>query len=465
MNTVPNFPTIAEASDLIARGEITPVDLTQHCLSRIAAQDGVLHSFLTFTGEQALQAAEQATAEIRSGQYKGPLHGIPVGIKDIFDTAGVRTTGNSRLLEERVPSETAESVKRLEAAGAIVLGKLTTHEFALGGPSFDLPWPPARNPWDKARFTGGSSSGTGAAVAAGLVLAGTGSDTGGSIRNPAAYCGITGLKPTYGLVSRRGVIPLAFSLDHVGPMAWNAEDCAIMLQAMAGFDARDPGSASVAIPDYRQALATGVAGLRVGIIRHFHEEDRAAEPAMLAAFEDAVHVLTALGCKVSEARLSPLSQYAACGNVIMLSEAYAIHEQDLRDRPDMYGYACRARMSIGAMITAADYLRAQRRRTELVAETAAAMHQFDVLLTVTAASEAPEITQVGPFGSYEKPLYTMPANVTGSPTISVCCGYSANGLPLGMQMSGRPFDDATVLRLAHAYETATAWRGKRPQVM
>src|SRR5205807_6258906 len=243
------LPTIAAAAQLIASRALSPVELTRSCLARIEALDGRLNSFLLVRAEAALAEAAAAEAEIARGDYRGPLHGIPIAHKDIVETAGIRTTAHSKLLRDFVPQRDATIVRRLAAAGTILLGKTATHEFAMGGPSFDLPWPPARNPWNTDHFTGGSSSGTGAAVAAGFILGGSGSDTGGSIRLPAAYCGVTGLKPTYGRVSRYGVLPLAYSLDHVGPLAWSAEDCAILLQAMAGHDPADPASADIAVPD------------------------------------------------------------------------------------------------------------------------------------------------------------------------------------------------------------------------
>src|ERR1700681_4192508 len=259
---VPDYLTIAEAARLIEKKELSPVELVDSRLDRIARLDGKLNSFIRVLGDKARADARAAEAEIAAGKYRGPLHGIPIGLKDIYETAGVATTGHSKVMQDHVPKADAFSVARLRAAGAIVMGKLATHEFALGGPSFDLPWPRARNPWDTSRFTGGSSSGTGASVAAGLVLGGTGSDTGGSIRGPAAYCGLAGLKPTYGLISRMGILPLAFSLDHAGPLAWTAEDNAILLQAMAGHDPADPASADHTIPDYRAALTGDVKGLR-----------------------------------------------------------------------------------------------------------------------------------------------------------------------------------------------------------
>src|SRR5579863_6570054 len=276
---VADFLTIAEAARLIERRELSPVELVESRLDRIARLDRKLNSFIRVLADEARRDARAAEAEIAAGRYKGPLHGIPIGLKDIYETAGVATTGHSKVMQDHVPKADAFSVKKLREAGAIILGKLATHEFAFGGPSFDLPWPPARNPWDTGRFTGGSSSGTGAAVAAGLVLGGTGSDTGGSIRGPAAYCGLAGIKPTYGLVSRMGILPLAFSLDHAGPLAWTAEDNAIMLQAMAGHDPADPASAECPIPDYRRSLEGDLKGLRIGLVRHFYERDNVANAA------------------------------------------------------------------------------------------------------------------------------------------------------------------------------------------
>src|SRR3954451_19373389 len=316
---VPDFLTIAEAARLIETRELSPVELVDSRLDRIARLDDRLHSFIRVLADGARADARAAESEIAAGRYRGPLHGIPIGLKDIYETAGVPTTGHSKVMQDHVPKADAFSVARLRAAGAVVVGKLATHEFAFGGPSFDLPWPPARNPWDTSRFTGGSSSGTGAAVAAGVVLGGTGSDTGGSIRGPAAYCGLAGIKPTYGLVSRMGILPLAFSLDHAGPLAWTAEDCAILLQAMAAHDPADPGSAKCPIPDYRAALSGDVKGLRIGLIRHFYERDHEANAATRQAIDTAAKTLQGLGCAVRDVPLSPLADWAACGVTIMLS--------------------------------------------------------------------------------------------------------------------------------------------------
>ncbi|HJU15487.1 MAG TPA: amidase [Stellaceae bacterium] len=461
---VADFLTIAEAARLIERREVSPVELVDSRLARIERLDNRLHSFIHVLAEEARAEARAAEAEIAAGRRRGPLHGIPIGLKDIYETKGVATTGHSKVMQDHVPQADAFSVARLRAAGAIVLGKLATHEFAFGGPSFDLPWPPARNPWDTDRFTGGSSSGTGAAVAAGLVLGGTGSDTGGSIRGPAAYCGIAGIKPTYGLISRRGILPLSFALDHAGPMAWTAEDCALLLQAMAGHDPADPASANRPIPDYRAALDRGARGLRIGLVRHFYERDNEANTATRQAIAAAAETLQGLGCTVREVTLSPLADWAACGVAIMLVEAYAIHEANLRRRFTDYGEAFRDRMALAGLITGADYVQAVRRRRELVDELDRAMADLDLVMTAAAPSEAPRIDAVGKFSTFERPLLTMPFNVTGSPAMAMCCGFTEAGLPLSFQIVGKRFDDATVLRLAHAYEQATPWRARRPQL-
>src|SRR3954449_4065123 len=461
---VPDFLTIAEAARLIEQRELSPVELCDSRLDRIATFDDRLHSFIRVLSDSARDEAKAAEAEIAAGKYRGPLHGIPIGLKDIYETGGVPTTGHSKVMQDHVPKADAFSVKKLREAGAVVMGKLATHEFALGGPSFDLPWPPARNPWDTNRFTGGSSSGTGASVAAGLVLGGTGSDTGGSIRGPAAYCGLAAIKPTYGLISRAGILPLGFSLDHAGPMAWTAEDCAILLQAMAGHDPADPASANRPIPDYRAALQSGAKGLRIGLIRHFYERDNQANAATRGAIDAAAKALEGLGCSVRDITLSPLADWAACGVTIMLSEAYAIHEANLRRRFTDYGEIFRDRMVLAGLITAADYIQALRRRRELIAELDQAMADLDLVMTAAAPSEAPRIEEVSKFAIMERPSLTMPFNVTGSPAMSVCCGYTEAGLPLSFQIVGKRFDDATVLRAAHAYEQATPWRDRRPKL-
>src|SRR6266404_3074049 len=414
---VPDFLTIAEAARLIERKELSPIELVESRLDRIARLDGRLNSFIRVLAEEARAEARAAEAEIAADRYRGPLHGIPIGLKDIYETAGVATTGHSKVMQDHVPRADAFSLARLRDAGAIVMGKLATHEFAFGGPSFDLPWPPARNPWDLSRFTGGSSSGTG------------------------AFCGLAGIKPTYGLISRVGILPLAFSLDHAGPLAWTAEDSAIMLQAMAGHDPADPASADHPIPDYRAALQRDANGLRLGLVRHFYERDNEANVATRDAIAAAARTLEGLGCSVREATLSPLADWVACGVVIMLCEAYAIHEENLRRRFTDYGEMFRDRMALAGLITGADYVQALRRRRELIDELDRAMESLDLLLTAAAPTEAPPIDAVGKFSTFERPLLTMPFNVTGSPAMSGSCGYTDSGLPLSFQIVGKRFDD------------------------
>jgi aspartyl-tRNA(Asn)/glutamyl-tRNA(Gln) amidotransferase subunit A len=455
-----SFFTVAEAARLIAAKKLSPLELTQDCLQRVRELEPKLHAFVTLTEELALRQAKA----LQRKKAKTPLHGIPIGLKDIFCTAGIRTTAHSRQLADHVPKEDAFSVMKLRDAGAIVLGKLATHEFAFGGPSFDLPWPPARNPWNAAHFTGGSSSGTAAAVAAGMVLGGTGSDTSGSIRSPAALCGIAGLKPTYGRVSRRGVLPLAFSMDHAGPMARTAQDCALLLQAMAGHDALDPGSADVPVPDFSKDLGKTIRGVRIGVARHFFERDHKASDDTVNAIDAALKVLRRLGCKVKEVKLPALGEWHAAGVLIMLGEGYAVHEAWLKSRPERYGEFLRDRISMGAFISAADYIAAQRRRRELAAAMQAVMEDVDILVSAGQPGEAPRIEAVQKWHLLEVPGFAMPSSLTGAPAISVCCGFGAQGLPLGIQLSARPFDEALLLRVAHAYESAAGWQARRPEI-
>ncbi|SEA39300.1 amidase [Rubrimonas cliftonensis] len=456
--------TIAEAADLIRDGKLSPVGLVEDCLRRIDALDGTYHAFIEVLREPALAAARAAEAEIAAGRWRGPMHGVPIGLKDIYETKGVRTTGHSRVAADYVPTEDATTTAMLEASGAINLGKLATWEFAIGGPSFDLPWPPAGNPWRHDHDPGGSSSGTGTAVATGMVLGGMGSDTGGSIRFPAALCGIAGIKPTYGRVSRAGVMPLSFSLDHAGPMAWTVEDCAIMMQALAGHDPRDPASAELPVPDYRAALTGDAKGLRVGVLRQFYETDAPADADCAAAFDAALAALADLGATVVELpALSPMQDYLAAAFLISRSEAFAIHEETLRASPGLYGEVARERMLMGALVTGADYVQAMRRRRELCVEFAAAMRGVDVVALPTLPTAAPKLGAYGKHFTIDRPLYTTPFNLTGSPALSVCDGFSAEGLPFGLQIVGHPFDEATVMRVGDAYEKATQWRGMRPE--
>jgi Asp-tRNA(Asn)/Glu-tRNA(Gln) amidotransferase A subunit family amidase len=454
--------TIAEAAKHIAAKQLSPVELAKTHLERIRRLDPQLHAFLLVTEERALADAKAAEARQMSGSLRGPLDGIPIAHKDIYCTAGIRTTAHSKLLEHNVPTEDAHTVKKWADAGVVMLGKLATHEFAFGGPSFDLPWPPARNPWNTEHFTAGSSSGTGAAVAAGLILGGTGSDTGGSIRGPAALCGIAGIKPTYGLSSRRGILPLAFSLDHAGPMAWTAEDCALLLQGMAGHDPLDPASVDRPVPNFTAEIGKGVKGLRIGVVRHFFETDNRASDATRKGIDTALDFFRKEGADVRNITLSPLIDYHAVGYLLMISEAFALHGPWLRKHFMDYGELFRDRVSLAATISGPDLVQATRRRRELCREMADRMADLDIIVSASQPAEAPKITELPKWIGIEKASFTMPCNVTGFPAISICTGFGEGGLPVSIQLAGKPFTEPMLFRAAHAYETATPWRSKRP---
>ena len=462
MKTDPTLLTIAEASALFESRKLSPVELTKACIAKTEALDPTLLSYVKFTPEAALESAKAAETAITGGKRVSPLQGIPIGLKDIYDTAGVTTTGHSRLMQQRVPSEDATTVAKLKQAGCVITGKLGTWEFAIGGPSFDLFHPPARNPWNTECQTGGSSSGSGAAVASGLVLGAMGSDTGGSIRSPSALCGIAGIKPTYGLVSRKGVLPLSQSLDHAGPMAWTARDCAMMLQVLAGHDPGDPASAKETIPDYTAMMSKPVKGLKVGVVRHFYEKDHVATNSVKAAVEASLAVFRDMGCIVSEVTLPPLIEFAAVNMVIMSCEAYSIHEKHLIETPELYGEICRDRIMLGSLVSGSDYVNAQKRRRELCAEVAAAMAGVDVLVTAASPFPAQKLAEVPKWLMYDKPSITSPFNVTGLPALATCAGFDAAGMPLSIQIVGKPFADALVLALGDAYEAANGWRSQRP---
>jgi len=458
------LPTIAEASRRLADKTISPVELTRGCLEKIETLNPEFGAFITVTAERALAEARAAETRILREGPRTPLDGIPIAHKDLLETAGIATTAHSRILKDNIPSRDATVVKRLADAGTVMLGKLATLEFALAGPSFDLPWPPARNPWNSAYFTGGSSSGTGAAVALGMILGGTGTDTGGSIRGPSALCGISGIKPTFGRCSRTGVIPLAHSLDHIGPMAWTAEDCAMLLQEMAGFDPSDRLSAIVAVPNFSEGIGKSLRGLRVGVVSHFHERDNPVSQETAAAISDSLRILRSGGAVIEDVSLSSLSDYSAANRIIMNAEALAYHEQTIKTSFLEYGERMRNRMVLASFLSSSDYIQAQRRREELRAEFAAVMENFDVLVTAAVADEAPLIDQVPFWDGLEKPSFALPWNLTGYPAMAVCMGFGPKGLPLSVQIGGRPFDEVTVFKVAAALEASTNWRQMRPNV-
>jgi aspartyl-tRNA(Asn)/glutamyl-tRNA(Gln) amidotransferase subunit A len=455
--------TLAEASRLIAARKLSPVEYTRALLARTDALEPQLNAFITRTSDAAMDGARAAEAEIVRGGWRGPLHGVPFAVKDIYDTAGILTSGHSRTNIDRVPAKDAATVARLKGAGAVLTGKLATHEFAHGGPSFDLPWPPARNPWNTAHFTGGSSSGSGAALAAGLVPVSLGSDTGGSIRGPAALCGIAGLKPTYGLVSRAGVIPNSYSYDHCGPMARTSEDCAVILTTIAGHDPADPASAVQPAADYSVGLGEGIKGLRIGVIRHFWESDLAVSAELKAAMEQAIAVLRDLGATLEDVTLRPLQSYSDVKIVTAESELFSLHLPELIARPEAFGQDFRARSLAACLFTAEDYVQASRERRRILAEIRPIYRRFDLLLTANG-SPAPRLDAHNSLSFWQRPNFTCPFSCTGGPALAVLCGFSESGLPLSLQLAGRPFDDARVLRAGHAFEQATGHWKRRPKL-
>lgn len=453
---------IDEAALLIRGRKLSPVEYTQALISRVERHDGRINAFLRFTPEIALADARRAEAEIMAGNWRGPMHGVPYGLKDIVDYAGLPTTAHSAVLKDNIAPSDAAVTQKLRAAGGVFMGKLATHEFATGGPSFDLPWPPARNPWNRDHFTGGSSSGSGAATAAGFLPMAIGSDTGGSIRNPATLCGVTGMKASYGLVSRRGVFPLAYTLDHVGALTRTVSDSAIVLNLLAGHDAADPGSMPRPACDYTGQIGRDIRGLRIGVIRHFYAEDIVADPEMLAAIDAAVEVLRGLGAQVRELRIAPLQQYMAVNRAILTAEAYAIHQQWLRERPQDYGAITRERFFAGATLTAADYINATRLRAKLTSQFHQQFEDIDVALTASAHDPACRIDDAAANDYTYGRQARSPFNVTGSPAMSVPAGFSSKGLPLGFQIVAAPHQEALLFRVGAAYEAATSWTRRHP---
>jgi aspartyl-tRNA(Asn)/glutamyl-tRNA(Gln) amidotransferase subunit A len=459
-----HWMTATEAAQAIAARKLSPVELMTALLERIARLDPKLNVFIRLDGDAAMDAARGAEAEITSGRLRGPLHGVPVGIKDIIDVAGLPTTCHSKILIDNVAATDAVCVSHLRGAGAIVLGKLSTHEFAIGGPSFDLPWPPARNPWNPDHHPGGSSSGSGSGIAAGLFPMALGSDTGGSVRNPASACGIVGLKPTYGLVSRRGVFPLSFTLDHVGPLTRTVADNALMLDIIAGHDPLDPGSATAPWGRYASGLDRGVRGMRIGFIRHFHESDLPADPEVAAGLENVAGTLQKLGADIRDVRLPTLGDFAAVNRVILQSEAWAIHGRWLRERPSDYGRLARRRLLPGAFMSAGDYVQAARRRLEMIAAVEDALREADVLLCASAMDPPSRLDDpVETERTYPRQART-PFNVTGHPALAMMAGLSSTGLPLSVQFVGRNFAEATLFQVAGAWGRVAGTEEKHPPI-
>jgi aspartyl-tRNA(Asn)/glutamyl-tRNA(Gln) amidotransferase subunit A len=463
------WASMGELARLVATKAVSPVEVVQAHLDRIAALDGQVKAFITVMADAALQSAKAAEAAVMARESLGPLHGVPVGLKDLYCTRGVKTTAGSRILGDWVPAEDATVVSRLAGAGAIMLGKLNMHEFAYGPEGLNVHYGTSWNPWDASthRIPGGSSSGSGAGVAAGLCPGALGSDTGGSIRIPSSLCGLTGIKPTYGRVSRAGALPLAWSLDHVGPMCRSAADCALMLGAMSGYDPRDPSTSVLPVPDYTAALTGQVKGLRVGLLRRAFLES-AGEPQRRAV-EAAVKALETLGASVREVELPQMKYAAGAAAAVISAESYAYHEPWLKSRIAEYGPDVRERLLVGAFVSGTDYLRGQRVRQLIRDEVDQVLGGLDVLIAPTLPIAAvPVGTREVEIDGRPHPVrpslvrYTRPFNASGHPAASVPCGFTADGLPIGMQVIGRSFDEATVLRVADAYQLVTDWHARRP---
>ena len=455
----------AEIAAAYAARSLSPVEIVRVLLDHVSQCDPQLNAFITLDRDRVLRDAATAERELLAGQRRSPLHGVPIAIKDIVDVAGEATTCHSRLMLDHVAREDAGVVERLRESGAILFGKTALHEFAIGGPAFDLPFSPARNPWNRAHHPGGSSSGAGAALAAGMVPLALGTDTSGSIRNPASACGLVGLKPTYGLVSRRGAFPLSFTLDHLGPMSRTVTDAALSLQAMAGHDPRDPSSARTAAGGYSSALEQGLRGLRIGFVRHFHEQDMQASGEVAAAMDAAAALLGAEGAEVREIRLPPLQHFTWAQRVIFHAEAWAVHREWLCSRPQEYASISRRKLLPGAFLGAGDYLQAQQNRTRMIEAVNGALQEVDLLLTANSMDTPSLVDDAEEAVRTYSRHARSPFNLTGHPAIALMCGISDAGLPLSMQLVGRPFDEATVLRAARGYERATPWHELHPSTL
>jgi aspartyl-tRNA(Asn)/glutamyl-tRNA(Gln) amidotransferase subunit A len=459
-STEGHLETIVEIAERLRRKEVSPLELTRACLDRIEKRNAALNAFITVMGKSALVEAGAAEMEILRGEWRGPLHGIPIALKDLIDTSGTRTTAASAVFQDRVPSEDAEVVRRLRRAGAVIIGKNNLHEFAYGGSSLVSFFGDVHNPWNTEHIAGGSSGGSAAAVAAGLCYAAIGTDTAGSIREPAALCGCVGIKPTYGRVSARGVIPLSWSLDHVGPLAATVGDAAVVLQAIAGYDPIDIGSADIPVSDYVSGLGEGTRNLRVGVPRaHFYEE---LDEEVRAAVEKALGVI---GTLVASVRDVPIE--VSSDRTVQAAESFAYHAENVARTPELYQPETLRRIRTGEKISAAEYIQRRREFDEERKRAHEIFADVDLLVTPTTPIPAPAIADLKKDAAALRPAEllllrnTRPFNVWGLPAISVPCGFTTNGLPIGLQIAGAHWREDSVLRLAHAYEQGTGWHKKR----
>src|SRR5215469_15185437 len=454
--------TIREAADLIREKKVSPVELTKACLARIDTANPTLNCFITVTADAALQQARDAETEVMRGKRRGPLHGIPIALKDLFDTVRVKTTAGSGVFKDRMPSEDAEVVRRLKAAGAVLVGKTNMQEFAFGGTSLISYFGAVRNPWNAGYIAGGSSGGSASAVAAGLCYGALGSDTAGSVRLPASHCGVAGLKPTYGLVSIRGVIPLSWSLDHVGPMARTVADTAALLQVIAGYDSQDITSEEMKIPDYSQGLRANVSSLRIGAPREFFFAD--LDPEIEAAMKQALSVLGKLTAGIRDVPL-PANTMETLRDVVRAAEAYAYHREFVTKTPELYQPLTLKRIRAGADVTAPAYIQARRDLAQVRRSAAKWFESVDLLVTPTLPIPPAAISDPRAEDILPTVRNTSPFDVNGWPAISVTSGFTNQGLPMGLQIIGPHGGESVVFQLAHAYEQATDWHKRRPKLI
>ena len=468
MSEVVAYATIGEVAPRLARRELSPVELTQACLDRVSQLEGEINAFITVLAEAALDEARAAEQEIARGNYRGPLHGVPIAHKDLLYTRGVRTTAGSRILADFVPDSDATVVRKLREAGTILLGKLNMHEFAAGGTSENPHYGAVRNPWRLDHHPGGSSGGSSAALAAGMCLAATGSDTAGSIRIPSHCCGTTGIKPTYGRVSRAGVVPLSWSLDHVGPMARSAFDCAVLLSAMAGFDRDDSDCVDRALEDFTARMDLDLRGVRIGVPTTYFTEP--LQPDVESAWRTAVTTLCDLGATPVEIRLETLDRSIPIGQTIVRAEMTVFHREWHARQPDDYAATARERFEAAQSLGAIELVQAQRNREPMRAEFWRVFDQVDVLVTpsmpTTAGRIGSEMVELDGvvYNTLENTTrFTYPFNLTGFPAMSLPCGFDRLGLPIGLQLAAAPWQEALLLGVAHQYQQATDWHRQRPR--
>ena len=466
---IPFLPA-TELSALIRSGDVSPVEAAEAYLDRIGQIDGKLNSYITVCRDEALAEAQQAEKEIAAGNYRGPMHGLPVAVKDQFYTKGIRTTGGSAILKDLVPNEDATVVAKLKAAGSVLLGKLNMSEYAMGD-AFFHPFGTPHNPWDLSRNPGTSSSGSGAATAAFLCATSLGEDTGGSIRGPASFCGLVGIRPSWGRVSRYGVLGASWSMDTVGPISRTTADCAMTLGAIAGYDPKDPSTWDVPVPDYLSMLTGEIRGLKVGVIRE-RVDTEVVDPEVRDHVVQAIAVLGEMGADIQEVSIPLIVHSAAISNTIILTDAAGVHRQGIDEHLGEYDHNIQIRLLVGSIIPAQAHQKAVKLRQVLRQQILDALEKVDVLVMPTSSIPASPIPTKAGIGSKQEVLdglagrrsFTAPFNVANTPALSINCGFTSQQLPVGFQIAGKPFDEGTLFRVAHAYEQATDWHSRRPPI-